>query len=34
VVVVVLLGAAMTGHMPFFGGKHIDVVKIEAPASK
>ena len=37
VVVVAVLGAAMTGHMPFFGGKHVDIVKIEAgrrPASK
>ncbi|HZK92535.1 MAG TPA: hypothetical protein VFC56_20535 [Stellaceae bacterium] len=33
VVVVALIGAAVTGHMPFFG-KHVDVVKIEAPASK
>jgi hypothetical protein len=33
VVVVAIIGAAMTGHMPFFGGKHVDVVKIEAPAA-
>jgi hypothetical protein len=31
VVVVAILGAAMTGHMPFIGSKHVDV-KIEAPA--
>jgi hypothetical protein len=33
VVVVVLIGAAMTGNMPFFGGKHVDVIKIETPAA-
>ena len=31
VVVVAIMGAAMTGHMPLFGSKHVDV-KIEAPA--
>jgi len=34
VVVVAILGAAMTGNMPFFGGKHVDIIKIEGPASK
>ena len=32
VVVVVFMGALMTGHLPMFG-KHVDVVKIEAPAA-
>jgi hypothetical protein len=32
VVVVAILGVVVTGHMPFFGGKHVDVVKIETPA--
>lgn len=31
VVVVAIMGAAMSGHLPFFG-KHVDVVKIETPA--
>jgi Mn2+/Fe2+ NRAMP family transporter len=32
VVVVAIIGAAVTGHMPFLG-KHVDVVKIEAPSA-
>jgi Mn2+/Fe2+ NRAMP family transporter len=33
VVVVAVIGAVVTGHMPFFGGKHVDVIKIEAAAA-
>ncbi|HYM73699.1 MAG TPA: hypothetical protein VET89_12005 [Stellaceae bacterium] len=33
VVVVAVLGAAMTGHMPFFGSKHTEIIKIEGPSS-
>jgi hypothetical protein len=33
VVVVAIIGVVVTGHMPFLG-KHVDVVKIEAPAGK
>jgi len=33
VVVVAIIGAVVTGHMPFFGGKHVDVVKIEGPSA-
>jgi hypothetical protein len=32
VVVVAIIGVVVTGHMPGFG-KHVDVVKIEAPAA-
>lgn len=33
VVVVAILGAVMTGNMPFFGEKHVNVLKIEGPAA-
>jgi hypothetical protein len=32
VVVVALIGAAVTGHLPFLG-KHVDVIKVEGPAA-
>jgi hypothetical protein len=33
VVVVAVIGAAVTGHMPIFGSNHVDVIKIEGPSA-